>query len=309
MIYLLLIVHAIFFTVILVLRLLSVFTFPLTYLSLALFLPISGEICCLIVEILYRSQKAGSRHGNLESMRHADVFQSEVANQSPEPDNVVPVSDALALDSAGTKRDVLMQVIMQEENTKQNTDATSRYADVLSQAKASGDTEVVHYAATAITQMQDAIEADMHTCDQKLAEDPDNEETLDQYADLIESGLRSSVWSGQMLEIQRTHLRQILEKKYRVSKKEEDGLRLAGAYMDAGLYGDAWSRLQQMGITEKSAGELSDDAFLTRLRYAYEMREENAFLTLLSEKRAQGGYQTEKIRSVLAFFDEREDRA
>ena len=303
MIYWLLIIHAVFFAVILILRLLKVMDFPLPFLSMALFLPFAGEISCIIMDFLYRSEKAGSRHENLESMRRDDVWKRIAPRRTPEPENVVPVSDALTLDNAGTKRDVLMQVIMQEENMPaQNADRSRRYADVLTQAKSSGDTEVVHYAATAITHMQDTIEADMHACDRKLAEDPDNDETLAVYADLIESGLQSEVWSGQMRAIQQTHLRQILTRRYELFHREEDGLRLTQALMNAGLYSDAWSTMQKMGIVDKPVSELSDNAYLTRLRYAYETREEKSFQQLLDDKKAEGGYQSEEIRSVLQFF-------
>ena len=309
----LLIIHAVFFAVVLILRLLKVLDFPLPFLSMALFLPFAGEISCLIMELLYRSAKAGSRHENLELMRQEGVWKRSAPRQAPEPENVIPVSDALALDNEGTRRDVLMQVIMQEENQpEQSAERTRRYADVLTQAKSSGDTEVVHYAATAITHMQDTIEAKMHACDNKLAKDPDNDETLAAYADLIERGLQSEVWSGQMQAIQQTHLRQILAKRYALFHREEDGLRLVQAMMDAGLYGDAWSSMLKMGIAEQSVSGLSDAAYLTRLRYAYETREEKAFQQLLAAKKAEGGFQSEEIRSVIEFFgsqNSKEDEA
>lgn len=308
MIFFFLILHGIFFILILVLRFLQILSFPLPFLSLALFLPFSGEISCLVMDFLYRKQRAGARHGNLAAMRRAEVWNHIAPRKTPEPENVIPIEDALALNNAGTKRDVLMQIIMQEQNaTARNIESSHRYADILTQAMASGDTEVVHYAATAITQMQDAIEAAMYACDQKLADNPDDEETLEAYADLLDRGLRSEVWSGQMLEIQRTHFRQILEKKYRLFHREQDGLRLAGALMDAGLYGDAWDSLQEMNISRKSAAELSDEAYLIRLRYAYETREEESFQKLLADKKAASSYQTEQIRSVLQFFCREEE--
>lgn len=308
MIFLLLILHAAFFILVLVMRLFQILLFPLPFLALALFVPFAGEIACLIMNVFCRRQREGSGHENSRLKRLADARNYLAMQRTPEPENVVPAVDALALGNAGLKREVLMQIIMQEENRMmQNTDSSRRYADVLAQAKASGDTEVVHYAATAITQIQDAIEAGMHTCDQKLADDPDNDEILGVYANLIDRGLRSSVWSGKVLEIQRSHLLQILERRYRLFYREEDGLRLAATFMDAGRYGDAWNTLQEMGIAQKSAAGLSDEAYLIRLRYAYETREEKSFQKLLTDKKAEGGYQTEAIRSVLQFFCEEEE--
>lgn len=303
MIFLLLILHGCFFVLVLALRLLGVLSFPLPFLSMALFLPFAGEAACIVMDALCRNQREGSRSGNVEAMRRTDLWDRIAPHRTPEPENVVPVTDALALDSAREKRDVLMQVIMREENTTaQSSDASRRYADILTQARSSGDTEVVHYAATAITHMQDTIEAEMHICDQKLADAPDDDEILGTYAGLLERGLRSEVWSGQMMEIQRTHLQQILKKRYQLFHREKDGLHLVSALLDAGLCSAAWSIMQEMGISRKPVEELSDTAYMTCLRYAYETREEESFQKLLSDKKAEGGYQTGQIRSVLQFF-------
>lgn len=308
MIWLFLILHAVFFVIVLILRIQCVLSFPLPFLALALFVPYAGETSCLIMEYLYKNRRAGSRSGDMEAIHRMNESSLAAPEQSPEPDNVVPVEDALSLGSAGDSRDVLMQVIMQEENTgAADADSASRYADVLSRAKASGDTEVVHYAATAITQMQDAVAARMHECDLVLEKDPENPEALDEYADLLGRGLRSGIWSGQMEKIQRSHLQQILEKKYEVTGLEEDGLRLVRTLMNDHLYGDAWGQMQKMGIAEKEVTELSDEAYLVRLRYLYETRDQAAFTKLLADKKAQGGYQSEKIREVLQFFGNKEE--
>lgn len=87
--------------------------------------------------------------------------------------STVPLEEALLLDSAEQRRKLILSVL---------TDDPVQYYDLLEQARLNDDSEVVHYAATAMAQISKQADAALQRHAARFAADPKDPAVLAEYA-------------------------------------------------------------------------------------------------------------------------------
>ena len=65
--------------------------------------------------------------------------------EEPARDLIVPLQEALLINDASTRRQLIMDILYHD---------TGEYVDVLNRARMNDDVEVVHYATTAMVELQ-----------------------------------------------------------------------------------------------------------------------------------------------------------
>ena len=93
--------------------------------------------------------------------------------------STVPLEEALLLDSAEQRRKLILSVL---------TDDPVQYYDLLEQARLNDDSEVVHYAATAMAQISKQADAALQRHAARFAADPKDPAVLAEYAAALEVG-------------------------------------------------------------------------------------------------------------------------
>ena len=101
--------------------------------------------------------------------------------------STVPLEEALLLDSAEQRRKLILSVL---------TDDPVQYYDLLEQARLNDDSEVVHYAATAMAQISKQADAALQRHAARFAADPKDPAVLAEYAAALEASPCAGAGAG-----------------------------------------------------------------------------------------------------------------
>ena len=117
----------------------------------------------------------------MEPFRVDDELHRSIRVESREDAaSTVPLEEALLLDSAEQRRKLILSVL---------TDDPVQYYDLLEQARLNDDSEVVHYAATAMAQISKQADAALQRHAARFAADPKDPAVLAEYAAALEASL------------------------------------------------------------------------------------------------------------------------
>jgi tetratricopeptide (TPR) repeat protein len=127
--------------------------------------------------------------------------------------SVVPLEEAIYINDAKTRRDFMMDIIGQDP---------AEYIELLKKAKFNDDVEVIHYASTAIMEIQRKYELTLHKKEAKLADNPDDVELLDSYNLSLKNYIGSGLIEEKLLTIQRSRYLESLKKRMTLPPVERE---------------------------------------------------------------------------------------
>lgn len=154
--------------------------------------------------------------------------------------STVPLEEALLLDSAEQRRKLILSVL---------TDDPVQYYDLLEQARLNDDSEVVHYAATAMAQISKQADAALQRHAARFAADPKDPAVLAEYAAALEASLALGLAQGRAAQLQRQQLERLLKMQLADQPKEEQyglGCRLAKVQLELAEYAAAEQTLAEL---------------------------------------------------------------
>ena len=122
-----------------------------------------------------------------------NVNNSVIVDEDEMSDSVVPLDEALVVNDTATRRALIIDVLYNNP---------SDYVSQLYNAKANGDTEVVHYAATALTEIQKEFDLKFQKIAERKANNPDDEELNEEYQMVLENYISSHLLEGDALKKQ-----------------------------------------------------------------------------------------------------------
>ena len=172
--------------------------------------------------------------------------------------STVPLEEALLLDSAEQRRKLILSVL---------TDDPVQYYDLLEQARLNDDSEVVHYAATAMAQISKQADAALQRHAARFAADPKNPAVLAEYAAALEASLALGLAQGRAAQLQRQQLERLLKMQLADQPKEEQyglGCRLAKVQLELAEYAAAEQTLAEL----TARWPVRETPWLLRLRSA-----------------------------------------
>ena len=85
-------------------------------------------------------------------------------------------------------------------------DAPEEYSRILLEARVGDDTEVVHYATTAMAEMSKRYDIEVQQFESSYAQNPNDKELVHSYADYLEEYIKSGMSEGRTAQIQREQL-------------------------------------------------------------------------------------------------------
>ena len=186
-----------------------VFRFSEQLLPLIYFVPIWGIVIGIIANIYSMRNKTGSRLIGLEELRVMDDDIRMLRIREEEKNNVlVPLEEALSINDIETRREMMMDILHQNPN---------EFIQLLQQARLDSDIEVIHYASTAMMEVQRDYEIGVQQAEHEYELHPEKEQTLAAYADSIKKYIDSGLIEENILYIYRKRYSDLLEvqmKKY-----------------------------------------------------------------------------------------------
>ena len=160
--------------------------------------------------------------------------------------STVPLEEALLLDSAEQRRKLILSVL---------TDDPVQYYDLLEQARLNDDSEVVHYAATAMAQISKQADTALQRHAARFA------------AAALEASLALGLAQGRAAQLQRQQLERLLKMQMANQPKEEQyglGCRLAKVQLELAEYAAAEQTLAEL----TARWPVRETPWLLRLRSA-----------------------------------------
>lgn len=141
--------------------------------------------------------------------------------------STVPLEEALILNTPEQRRKLILSVL---------TDDPVQYYDLLQQARMNDDSEVVHYAATAMAQISKQADVTLQQYAKRYAADPQDAELKADYAAQLEHALKLGLAQGRAAQLQRGQLEQLLQKQWNREQNYALGCRLAKVQLDLQKY-------------------------------------------------------------------------
>ena len=151
------------------------------FLPVALLVPVWGPLCVVLLHTSHRLTGGQLLDQALEKLRiNEEIYKNILVAENEEKDTVVPLEEALLVNSPAQKRKLILSVL---------TDDPAGYYDLLQQARMDDDSEVVHYASTALAQISKEADLKLQQQEQRYAAAPGDAKVLEEYCDYLESYL------------------------------------------------------------------------------------------------------------------------
>lgn len=204
----------------------------------------------------------------------------------------VPLEEALILDTAEQRRKLILSVL---------TEDPVQYYDLLQQARMNDDSEVVHYAATAMAQISKQADLALQQDARRFADAPNDREVLAAYANALERSLKLGLAQGRAAELQRRQLERLLKLQLADSPREEGyslGCRLAEVQLQLQEYKAAEQTLEEL----VRRWPVRETPWLLRLRSAAARKSGAEVRSILQEMECTQVYLSAAGRQELAFW-------
>ena len=258
-----------------------------------LLVPLWGPLCVLLLHTSNRLTGGCLREQTLEKLHiNEEIHKSILVADDEGEDMVVPLEEALLVDSPAQKRKLILSVL---------TDDPAGYYDLLQQARMDNDSEVVHYASTALSQITKEADLKLQKLEQRYAAAPDDAAVLEEYCDYLESYLKDGFVQGRAAEIQSHQLEQLLKKRL----ENLDGrcsctleCRLADVQLSLAEYDRAEKTLEEL----TARWPQREAPWVLCLRLAAALRDGEAIQKTLGQIKEKEVYLSAKGREIVRFW-------
>ena len=257
-----------------------------------LFMPFWGVLTVLILhfQIFFRADD-GIDVGVEKLKLESELYKSVTIDDKKVAANTVPIEEALLVNSAKERRTIIMDVL--NDNPKE-------YIEFLQKAGNNEDTEVVHYAVTAMVEISKENDYKLQDFERKHGMEPENVEVLTAYTDFLWGCLSQNLMQGQVEVLNRELFSSLMEKKLRlVDGSLTDFQRAVKNELRRKNYTQASSWLKQMQVIYPN----SEGYYLSRLDYLAALGRGEDIKALLKEIQKKHIYLSSATKEVLAFWE------
>lgn len=231
-----------------------------------LFVPVWGVVCVLLIHFQLMISGKRSAELGVEKLRiNEEIYRSFVVSGG-ESANTAPLEDVLLLDSARERRSQMMSLL---------NDDPAQHLELLRQASMSTDVEVVHYATTAMSELNKEYDFRLQQAEKRYGDSPDDPGALDGYLNVLGDYLSKAMAPERIQRIQRGQYATLLEKRQSTRPTLENGAELVRQLLllgDMDRAGEAltqlrkrWPKEQQVWLLELETAARTRDGEQLRL--------------------------------------------
>lgn len=258
----------------------------------ALLLPVWGVLIVLILhfQILFRADD-GIDVGVEKLRLESELYKSVTVDEKKVAANTVPIEEALVVNSAKERRSIIMDVL--NDNPKE-------YIEFLQKAGNNEDTEVVHYAVTAMVEISKENDYKLQDFERQHAKDPEDITVLIGYTDFLWSCLSQNLMQGQVEVMNRELFSDLMEKKMALETPSvTDFRRMVENDLRRKNYTSASAHLRQMQTLYPN----EETYYLCRLDYLASLGRGEDIKQLIREINKKHIYLSSATKGVLAFWE------
>ncbi len=252
--------HAVLCLVLLVLAKKGVLFAPPSSVAMAFFVPLFGPVGVALLEMRLRDEDAVGEEFDIEELRVNDAVHRSILMEQSTVGGVVPLRDALLINDPATRREIIMDVLY---------DDASSQARALRAARGNDDVEVVHYATTALVELQKTYDDRMARARRACERSPHDARATAQLAGVLGDYIESGLLEGSMLESVRTEYARVLDDLFsRLPQGGDSALDAAvRAFANACVQGDARA-MDAWASRVEATWPRREEGYLMRLRCA-----------------------------------------
>lgn len=254
-----------------------------------LFLPFWGFLTVLLLHFQIAIKEDGVRDIDVEKMKLDSEIYKSISIADNQNAAVVPLEEALLINSAGERRAIIMDVL--NDNPKE-------YVEFLQKAGDNEDTEVVHYAVTAMVEISKENDYTLQEYEKKFASNPDDFETVSDYSDFLWQCLGQGLMQGQVETMNRKLYNDLVRKKLAMKEDVSDYLRLAENLLALKEYQEAKKIIDKL----ESLIPDSEELILLKIDYFSLLGKGADIKKLLRETEEKRIYFSRKAKEAIAFW-------
>ena len=257
----------------------------------AFFLPFWGFLTILILhfQILFEADD-GIDVGVEKLKLESELYKGVTVDDKKSAKHTVPIEEALVVNSPKERRTIIMEVL--NDNPKE-------YIEFLQKAGNNEDTEVVHYAVTAIVEICKENDYRLQEFERQYASAPDDFSILEKYADFLWGCLSQNLMQGQVEVLNRELFSMLIKKKIAAGGSITDYVRSVENDLKRKNYTLASEFLRQM----KAVYPNREEYYLLRLQYLAGLGRGEDIKKLLNEIAERHIFLSSKSKEVLAFWE------
>lgn len=186
-------------------------------LVIALLLPFWGALIVLILHFEWGFSSDSAVDISTDKLALESKYYKSVSVDEKRSDRTVPIEEALLLNSAREKRTLIMDIL--NENPRD-------YIEFLQKAGNNDDTEVVHYAVTAMVEISKENDYTLQMLEAEYAANPHDLDVLSRYCDFLWDCLSQNLMQGQVEVMNRVLFSKLIKEKLGLYETLEDHCRL-----------------------------------------------------------------------------------
>ena len=257
----------------------------------ALLLPFWGVLVVLILHFQICFEADDSIDVGVERLKlESELYKSVTVDEKKVAATTVPIEEALVINSAKERRTIIMDVL---------NDNPREYIEFLQKAGNNDDTEVVHYAVTAMVEISKENDYRLQNFEREYAANPDDPLVLEQYTDFLWSCLSQNLMQGQVEVLNRELFSTLIQKKLSVGGSLTDYARAVENDLKRGQFTLADENLQKMGAIYPQ----NEEYYLLRLQYLASLGRGEDIKALLQEINDRHVFLSSNAKEVLAFWE------
>ena len=218
----------------------------------------------------------------------ADYYKSVTVDEK-KAGTTIPIEEALLINSAREKRAIIMDIL--NENPRE-------YVEFLQKAGNNDDTEVVHYAVTAMVEISKENDFMLQKLEANHLADPKNPDVLAEYCDFLWSCLSENLMQGQVEVMNRELFSELSKKKIELKAEIVDFSRLIKNEITRGNLDAAGDFLKKM----KKKWPESEEYILLNVQYLAELNKGQEIVEFIEKVSSDQIYLSTRTKEALAFW-------
>ena len=256
---------------------------------LVIFVPLWGVVCVMLIHFQLLLAGKYSASIGVEKLRiNEEIYRSFFV---PDEDSkgVAPLEDVLLLDEAKTRRKQMMELL---------NDNPVQYLELLRQARMNSDVEVVHYATTAMSELNKEYDLKLQKAEKNYGDNPESPERLDEYLEVLGDYLDKALAPERIQKIQRQQYAMLLQKRQNQRPELQNGVELERQLLRLGEFEQAENVLKELEQKWPSEQQI----WLLKVEYAARQKNGRQIRRILREAEEQHIYFTAQTRESLEFW-------
>lgn len=261
-------------------------------LAVVLLMPFWGVLLVLILHFQIFFRADNTIEIDVEKLElESELYRSIPVDDKEVSANTVPIEEALVVNTATERRQIIMDVL---------NDNPVEYIQFLQKASNNEDTEVVHYAVTAMVEISKENDFKLQEFERQYAKNPGDAEVLTQYTEFLWSCLAQNLMQGQVEILNRELYSELMQKKLAlIPGSVSDFQRIVENELRRKNYVQVSDMLAKMRVLHPD----TEAYYLSRLSYLAALGRGKDIQLMLQEMRNKQIFLSSAAKEVLAFWE------